>query len=65
MSNEISDFGFVRNHESLTDEQKRHFFETAAYWELRIEDAERALNYARHQRRLALLALGMVEDEAQ
>jgi len=65
MSNEISDFGFVRNHEQLTDEQKQHFFETAAYWELRIEDAERALNYARHQRRLALLALGMVEYEAQ
>lgn len=63
MSNEISDFGFVRNHESLTDEQKRHFFEAAAYWEIQAENAENMLRYARHQRRLALLALGMVEDE--
>ena len=62
MSNEVSDFGFQSE---LTPERRIQLFETAAYWAIKEEDAERALNYARHQRRLALLALGMVEDETQ
>ena len=35
-----SDFGF---RQELTDEQKVHYFELAAYWEIKAEDAERKL----------------------
>lgn len=52
--------GFTPNPDELTEEQKQILFQRAAYFEVRIEDIERALEYAKRQRKLALIALGML-----
>lgn len=47
----------------LTPEQREHWHEQAAYWAVRQEDAERALEYASRRRESALRILGMLGAE--
>ena len=49
--------------ESLTPQQREHWQDQAAYWAIKQEDAERAVEYAARQRENALRMLGMIGVE--
>jgi hypothetical protein len=49
--------------EQLTSEQRQHWQSQAAYWGVREEDAQTALEYAQRQRENALRMLGMLGVE--
>jgi hypothetical protein len=46
-----------------TPEQRQHWLDQAAYWLVKQEDAERAVEYAGRQRENALRILGMIGVE--
>lgn len=54
---------FLPPPETLTIEQRQHWQDQAAYWLIRQEDAERALDYAARQRENCLRVLGMLQLE--
>lgn len=47
----------------LTTEQRQHWQDQAAYWLIKEEDAERAVEYAGRQRENSLRMLGMIGVE--
>jgi hypothetical protein len=49
--------------DKMTPEQRQHWHEQAAYWAVRQEDLEVALEYAQRQREAALRMLGMLGTE--
>ena len=50
--------------EPKTPEQRQHWQDMAAYWAVKAEDAERALEFAQRQREGCLRLLGMLGTEA-
>jgi len=49
--------------ETLTPDQRQHWFDQAGYWGEQEEAAHRALEYAQRQRENALRMLGMIATE--
>lgn len=54
---------FLPTPTSLTPPQREHWQTQASYWAIKLEDAERAVEYAARQREDCLRMLGMLGVE--
>jgi hypothetical protein len=59
----VGEIVYLPTPKELTSDQQEHWHTQAAYWAIRQEDAERAVEYAGRQREDCLRMLGMIGVE--